>query len=283
MFVLIISIHLPLLTARFFVLCTMTENKIVLSKLFNKCKSVKTFVEKIFNKKGSFAFPGVNSSPSLKGYYLSSLAQQPMIHNTNGSQPFRSSKNSFKKNKANIAIAVLVLLVIFAAVFAVRRIMSNIQSASPTSVLSNQTNTPGAKKTMQLNKEFSFPLRDNAGKEVSQIKVSLLNAVLLDEIIIRGRKAKALPGRTFLVVNMKITNDYNRNIQLNIRDYFRLTKNGINEKLAPDIHNDPVEVQASSTKYTRAGFPINSTDKNLILQIGEINGDKQTIQLDFKK
>lgn len=261
----------------------MTENKFSLSKLFNKFKSVKAFVEKVFNKKGSFAFSGVIPNPSLKGYYFSNPAQQPMIHNTNGSQPFRSSKNSFKKNKTNIAIAVLVLLVIFATIFAVRRIMSSRQAAAPISVLGNQTNTPGAKKTMALTKEFSFPLRDNAGKEVSQIKVSLLNAVLLDQIVIRGRKATALPGRTFFVVNMKITNDYNRNIQLNIRDYFRLTKNGINEKLAPDIHNDPVEVQASSTKYTRAGFPINNTDKNLILQIGEINGEKQTIKLNFNK
>jgi hypothetical protein len=51
------------------------------------------------------------------------------------------------------------------------------------------------------------------------------------------------------------------------------------ELLAPDIHNDPVEVQAISTKPTRVGFPINDTDKKLTLFIGEINGQKDKVEL----
>lgn len=135
------------------------------------------------------------------------------------------------------------------------------------------------KKLQQLNKVFSFPLRDQNGKEVSKFTYEVQNAELRDEIIVKGQKASAVKGRTFLIVNLKITNNYDRNIQLNVKDFIRLTTGGSNEKLAADIHNDPVDVQAISTKYTRVGFPINDTDKDLKLQIGEISGNKQTINL----
>jgi hypothetical protein len=74
-----------------------------------------------------------------------------------------------------------------------------------------------------------------------------------------------------------------KGIEINSRDYVRLIVDGnTKEMLAPEIHNDPVEAQAISTKYTRVGFPINTSDKNLVLQVGEINGPKQTIKLEFK-
>jgi hypothetical protein len=52
--------------------------------------------------------------------------------------------------------------------------------------------------------------------------------------------------------------------------------------LAPEIHNDPVEVQALSTKYTRLAFPIDDTYKDLTLYVGEINGHKDAIKLNLK-
>ena len=55
-----------------------------------------------------------------------------------------------------------------------------------------------------------------------------------------------------------------------------------NELLAPDTHNDPVEIQAISTKFTRVGFIINDSDKDLVLHVGEIQGDKEKIELDLR-
>jgi hypothetical protein len=110
----------------------------------------------------------------------------------------------------------------------------------------------------------------------------MLDAELRDEIIVKGKQATAIKGRTFLIVNLKITNDFDKTITINTRDYVRLTVNKNSEKLAPDIHNDPVEIQADSTKYTRVGFPIDDTDKDLTLTVGEINGPKQTIKLNLK-
>lgn len=142
----------------------------------------------------------------------------------------------------------------------------------------------GAKSNIDINKEFEFPLRNDNGEEVSTIKYRILNVELRDEIVVKGQKATAVKGRTFLIMNLKISNEYNQAIQMNTRDYVRLTlNNNEEERLAPDIHNDPVEIQAISTKFTRIGFPINDTDKNLKLHVGEITGEKKVIDLNYSK
>lgn len=146
-----------------------------------------------------------------------------------------------------------------------------------------QSQIATAQKSQDLNKEFTFPIKSSTDEEMSRIKFVIQKAEENSEIVIKGQKATAVTGRTFLIVELKITNSIDKSIQINTRDYVRLIVNG-DEKgmLAPDIHNDPVEVQAISTKYTRVGFPVNTTDRDFTLQIGEIKGNKEKIKLDIK-
>lgn len=147
---------------------------------------------------------------------------------------------------------------------------------------SGKVSVKGASASQEINREFTFPLRDSSGEEVSQLKYMIEKAELRDEIIVKGQRANSVRGRTFLIVNLKISNEFNKPININTRDYIRLSVNGDEaEWLAPDVHNDPVEVQAISTKYTRVGFPINTVDTKLILRVGEIDGEKQLIELSF--
>lgn len=140
-----------------------------------------------------------------------------------------------------------------------------------------------AKAGQDINKEFSFPLVNGKGEEVSNIKYIIKEAELRDEIIVKGKKATAIEGRVFLIFTLKIINEHNQSIEMDTRDYMRLSVNRNEEEwLAPDIHNDPVEIQAISTKNTRLGFPINDSDTNLVLRVGEINGEKEKISLDLK-
>src|SRR3989344_3040507 len=135
---------------------------------------------------------------------------------------------------------------------------------------------------MNFNKEFLFPLKNDKGEEVAKLKYLIEKAELRDEIVVKGQRAKAIKGRTFLILNLKIANEFNQSIEIKSRDYVRLSVNGNKDEwLAPDIHNAPVEVQAISTKYTRIGFPINDTDHDLVIRVGEINGDKEEIALKF--
>ena len=134
--------------------------------------------------------------------------------------------------------------------------------------------------TTQIDREFSFPIKSDTGEDLSQFKIMLDKTELRDQIIVQGKRATSVEGRTFLIVDIEIKNEYNRAIEIDTRDFFRLTMNG-NEgmMLAPDIHNDPVEVQAISTKLTRVGFPVNDSDKDFVLHVGEINGTKERIDL----
>lgn len=146
----------------------------------------------------------------------------------------------------------------------------------------NRVNIEGAIALTEVNREMEYPLRGSDGEEVSSFNYHIGDAELRNEIVVQGRKVGSIQGRTFLVLNLKIKNNFDKGIEVKSRDYVRLSVNGNEEEwLAADIHNDPVEVQAISTKATRVAFPVNETDENFVLQIGEIKGDKEKIELNL--
>lgn len=198
------------------------------------------------------------------------------------SASFVRSRNTTALNSKQVYILILAVLAILliSTAFFLGRSSTNTTNAVSTYKDSRPLG-PAVKATQALNKEFVFPLLDDKGVKVSEVKYKLTTAELEDTIIVNGQRANAVRGRTFLVINLEITNQHTQGIQINSKDYLRLTVNGKNESIAPDIHNDPVEVQAISTKITRLGFPINDSDKKLNLQIGEIKGQKQFLDLNF--
>lgn len=146
-----------------------------------------------------------------------------------------------------------------------------------------RTTAPSPIATQELNKKFEFPLKDDKNKTVANISYLIESANIQDSFIYQGKLATAVQGRTFLIFNLKITNPYTKTIEVNAKDYVRIKVNGSSEQLAPEIHNDPVQIQAKSTKYTRIGLPINDTDKNIVLLIGELQGKKEVVALDLKR
>lgn len=212
--------------------------------------------------------------------YSSNNSSTNMDSSRAGSQNSRKKFRRFVKRSTLLPFVLVGVVVLVVGVLLIRNITGS-TSASPIAPLSgdNRVDIEKPKSVQQLNKVFNFPLRDQTGKEVSKFTYEVQSAELRNQIVVKGQRASAVKGRTFLIVNLKITNNYDKNIQLNVKDFIRLTTGNSNEKLAADIHNDPVDVQAISTKYTRVGFPINDTDKNLKLQVGEVTGEKQTINL----
>lgn len=156
-------------------------------------------------------------------------------------------------------------------------------TASRSSQTDSRVEVAGAKAKQDVNQEFPVPIKNNDGVEVTRIKMVLESVELRDEIIVKGQRATSVKGRTFLILNLKLTNDYSKSIDVNVKDYFRLTVNGNeSELIAADIHNDPLTVQPVATKYSRIGFPINDTDNKLVLWVGEIRGDKQKVELTLR-
>ncbi len=193
---------------------------------------------------------------------------------TSRTRRFKLPKNT-KRNVKKYSPIFIVVFVVFIIVVVVTRSTRSTSSENP--------QIKGADAAQVLNRDFNFPLTNGNGEQVSNIKYTLETAELRDEIIVKGQRATAIDGRDFLIITLKISNEYDQAIEMNTRDYIRLMVNDNEiELLAPDIHNDPVEIQAISTKFTRVGFPINETDEDLILRIGEIAGGKESVALELK-
>jgi len=137
-------------------------------------------------------------------------------------------------------------------------------------------------KQTDINYSFSIPIKTKTGDASDNtLDFNILTAELTDEIILKGQKATAVNGRTFLILNIKLSNSSQTAVKLDTRNYVRLSVNGSTDRLAPNVHNDPVEVQPISDQPTRLGFSINKADQNPILYVGEISGDKHEIPLTF--
>lgn len=174
-----------------------------------------------------------------------------------------------------IGKVLLVLLIVIAA-YIIGNKTAPTNSTSLTTVA-----TPYFTKT--LNKDFSFPVKDTNGNTVATITYTLQSAQLQNQIILQGQRADAVSGRTFFIINLKILNPSTQTIQLNSRDFTRVSIGNNAELLAPEIHNDPVTIQPISTKYTRVGIPIDTNVTDVKIHVGEINGQKTTIDVPLKK
>ena len=194
----------------------------------------------------------------------------------------RMKKIGFNKKYFKIIAPIVLGIIVLVAVISVAKSLPNAKSkpSSDNSLLS----LPNALDTVNLDRKFSFPLKNEKGATVGNFDYVIQSATIQKQIIVQGQRATAVTGREFLVLNLKITNNLKQTIQLNTRDYIRLTvASNRSEQLAPDIHNDPAEVQAISTKYTKVGIAIDEADakKTIHLKVGEIDGAKQNIDLNF--
>ncbi len=130
-----------------------------------------------------------------------------------------------------------------------------------------------------INKEYVFPITDDNGETAGEIKITLVDYQRINEVIVQGKRATAVSGREFLIVNLKLNSNNDAITNVNTKDYIRLSVNNQENWVAPDIHNDPVELESNSDKFTRVGFAINESDANLRLQINEPSGEKDILEL----
>lgn len=187
-----------------------------------------------------------------------------------------------KKSKRKyfyVLLGICVLIVVFGFIS-----YFNGDDTKNTEVAGKNTSIKGIIAEQEINREFSFPLKDEEGNEISSVKFELEKAQLRDTVLVQGQQAYATEGKIFLVINLKITNELDQAIEMNTKDFVRLVAEGReDEQLAPEMHNDPVQILAISTKHTRVGFSVNKDDTEFVLKVGEINGEKQDVPLNLSK
>lgn len=216
------------------------------------------------------ATKNINSRLKLTAFF-SSIAQT--MGNTR-ERIVSGSKTIIYRKK--VGILLLVLIVGVALLVGVRYALSRSVSKS---VLSTVT-TPDA-ITVPVEREFSFQVYDKDKQLSDSVRYIITSAQLTKQIIIKGQKANAVSGRTFLILNLKLVNDFDKSLFLNTRNYIRVQPTGTQDKLAPEIHNDTVEAQPLSTKLTRIGLPVDENIKEFTLFVGELEGEKEAISIKF--
>lgn len=188
-------------------------------------------------------------------------------------------KRNFKSLAIKLVKIIAIFIVVALPVMGIKALTNKPKLVADNNVSPTQPAIQGALASVLVNQEILIPLTTKEGGENLIYRVESVEK--RNQILVQGKLQTAVAGRLFLILNVKLTNNLDQGIEINTKDYVRLKVNGSEELLAPDIHNDPVEVQAISTKYTRIGFPIYDTDKQFVLRMGEIKGDKVEIPLEI--
>ncbi len=179
-------------------------------------------------------------------------------------------------NRKKVSSLLLVLIVGAVLIVGVRFALSRSVSKSVLSTVS----APDA-ITVPVEREFSFKVYDQNKQLSDPVRYIITSAQLTKQIIIKGQKANAVSGRMFLILNLKLVNDFDKSLFLNTRNYIRIQPLGTQDNLAPEIHNDTVEAQPLSTKLTRIGLPVDERIKEFTLFVGELEGGKEAINIRF--
>src|SRR3989344_931791 len=183
---------------------------------------------------------------------------------------WKKKLTEYLKRKKRFLIGIIVVLVIFGYL--------NISSRKT----SGSTN--GAKTvTVNIDRNFEFPALNNQGKQVTDnIKFRIKGVEKTNQVLVKDQIFTAKNNKLFLIVNIDLRNDATFPLNILPGDLVRLSiENNKDTRYAPDLHNNLVSVAAISTKIDRVGFVIPDTSKNFVLYIGQIEGDKQEISLNF--
>lgn len=142
--------------------------------------------------------------------------------------------------------------------------------------------SPSPAYKQHVNVGESISINTTGGKYLKKLTYMIDTADLVNEIIVNGQRVQSVAGKSFLILNLKISNANQQDIQISSRDYVRLSSpNNNSEWWAPEIYNDPLVIQAISTKLSRIGFTVDSSQRIFELKAGEIGGDKQDIEIKF--
>jgi len=138
--------------------------------------------------------------------------------------------------------------------------------------------------TVEVDKSFDFPALNNLGKPLynTKIKMKIDRIEKTNQVFVSDKTVTAKNNKKFLIVQLELKNDATQTTNLLPGDLIRLTIGGDEDnKFAPDLHNNLVPIAAISTKIDRVGFVIPEMAREFKLYVGEIEGKKEAISVNF--
>lgn len=129
----------------------------------------------------------------------------------------------------------------------------------------------------KVNKSFDFLIKKGAKDKFS---INIEKASLVKLVTSKGKPMVPKPGEVFLLLYLKLENNLTVGLNINSQNYFRLIdKEG--KRYAPDFYNTSLQVLPISVKSDNLGFVIKEGEKNIQIQVGEVDGEKKTVEIQF--
>lgn len=146
------------------------------------------------------------------------------------------------------------------------------------------TNSKAKIFAVEVDKSFNFPALSNQGKPLfnNKIKMKIDKVEKTNQVIVSDKTVIAKNNKLFLIIQLELKNDSTQPSNLLPGDLIRLSIGSDEEnKFAPDLHNNLVLISAISTKLDKIGFVVPETAREFKLYVGELEGKKETIVINF--
>lgn len=138
---------------------------------------------------------------------------------------------------------------------------------------------------VELNKVMDFEIQtiNDSGQFLSKkdkIKFIITEAELKDSIKVKGEDRKVSDGQKYLILRIELQNDTPDRLAIISSKYVRLI--GLEDKkFSPDFHNAMIAIDPLSVRRDLVAYIVNSDSKTFKFQIGDLEGDKQIIEITF--
>lgn len=135
----------------------------------------------------------------------------------------------------------------------------------------------------EVNRSFEFFGLNNLGKAQTQkIRLTVTSVDKTNQVQVKEQVFEAKNNKLFMIVNLELKNDATVALNLIPGDLIRMSIEGDGEnKFAPDLHNNLVPIAPISTRIDRVGFVIPQEAKKFTLYIGELEGAKEEVLVQF--
>jgi len=168
----------------------------------------------------------------------------------------------------------LIIGVVAVAVIAAGYFISNRNNSS---VLTEED-----RPTVTISKTYEIIARTKERQRTTgRFKMTVTNAQFADSILVQGKRARPVTGKTFLVLNMEIENPYKVSLYAFPVDLFRQVRED-GKKFAPSVHQGTVLIRPEATKKSNVAFVVLPTDKKFKVEVGDVNTPKETLEITFR-
>lgn len=190
--------------------------------------------------------------------------------------PQEKIKNLLAIFKNRLVIIALIALAVLSGAFFILK--GKLSSQSIPALNSSQTNF-SPQNQITINRKIEIPIRSSTGTVTGEkLAINLSTIDKSNRILIQGKPATARAGKTFIILNLEIDNSTKNQLTVRPVDFIRL-QDSEGRSFASDVHNESVKAEPVSIKRTRVGFVVDENQKDFKFLIGEITGEKQTVEV----